>query len=154
MNYDARIVELAHNTCKIKCKLFSREEDKRRKEQHKASLKEELTKAYRPKKPVMLTIVAKKVTDIKEGDRLMIKFEDSDSYGGPHSYPYQVRFLDQEGHAIGILDNNKSTIQRLLKAHYNSYQLDVEISRIDRQRIRNGYPLDLVITPRKSKGDS
>jgi hypothetical protein len=59
MNYDARIVELTYNTCKIKCKLFSREEDERRKEQHKASLKEQLTKPYKPKKPVILTIPVK-----------------------------------------------------------------------------------------------
>jgi hypothetical protein len=150
MNYDARIVELTYNTCRIKCKLFSREEDERRKEQHKESLKEELIKPYKPKKPVMLTIAAKKTKGIKAGDRLMIEFEDSHLYGSPCSYPYQVKFLNQAGHTIGILDNDKSTVQRLLKAHFNSYHLDVEVSRIGRQRIWKGYPVELVITPHKS----
>lgn len=150
MNYDARIVELTYNTCKIKCKLFSREEDERRKEQHKASLKEELTKPYKPKKPIMLTIAVKKTKGIKVGDRLIIEFEDSHSYGGPYSYPYQVNFLNQAGHRIGVLDNNKSTIQRLLKAYFNSYHLDVEVSDVGGQRIWKGYPVELVITPHKS----
>ncbi len=150
MHYDARIVELTYNTCKIKCKLFSREEDECRKEQHKASLKAELAKPYKPKNPIMLTIAVKKKKDVKVGDRLRIEFEDSHSYGGPYSYPYQVKFLNQTGHTIGVLDNNKSIIQRLLKAHFNSYRLDVEVSSIGGQRIWKGYPVELVITPHKS----
>ncbi len=150
MNYDARIVKLTYNTCKIKCKLFSREEDERRKEEHKASLKEELTKSYKPKKPIMLTIAVEKKKGIRVGDKLTIEFEDSHSYGGPYSYPYQVKFLNQAGHTIGILDNNKSIIQRLLKAHFNSFVFDVEVVDIAKDIAWKGYPTKLVITPYKS----
>jgi len=150
LNYDARIIELTYTTCKIKCKLFTKEEDEQRKEQHKASLKGELTKPYKPNKPINFIIPVKKKRGIKVGDRLIIEFEDSPSYGGPNSYPYQVKFLNQSGDTIGILDNNKSVVQRLLKAHYNSYNIDVKVLGIGGQRIWKGYPLELIITLTKS----
>ena len=150
MNYDARIIELTYTSCKIKCKLFTKEEDERRREQHKASLKKELTKLYKPKIPIKLTISVKKKKGIKVDNKLTIEFEDSQSYSGPNSYPYQVKFLNQSGDTIGILDNNKSIIQRLLKAYYNSYNFDVKVLGIGGERIWKGYPLELIITFTKS----
>jgi len=146
MNYDARIIELTYTSCKIKCKLFTKEEDERRREQHKASLKKELTKLYKPRIPIKLTIPVKKKKGIKVDNKLTIEFEDSQSYSGPNSYPYQVKFLNQSDDTIGILDNNKSIIQRLLKAYYNSYNFDVKVLGIGGKRIWKGYPLELIIT--------
>lgn len=152
MDYDARIVELTYNTCKIKCRLISREEAERRKEEDKASLKKELTKPYNPKKPIMLMIVTKKKKAVKVGDKLIIEFEDLDSYG-PYPCQWHIKFLNQAGDTIGFFSENRSTIQRVLKAHFNSYPLDIEVLEISKERSSawKGYPTKLVIKPFKIK---
>jgi hypothetical protein len=153
LDYEAKIVELTDNTCKIVCILYSKEGTKRRNEEYKVSLKKELIKSYKPKTPIKLMIAAKK-KGVKVGDKLKIEFKDLDSYiqdvtTKSSLCPWQIRFLDQAGQPIGILDNDKSRIQRILKAHFNSYLLDIEVLDVHQERSTawKGYPLQLVITP-------
>ncbi|GAF78077.1 unnamed protein product, partial [marine sediment metagenome] len=133
----------------------------------KASLRKELTKAYNPKNPITLMLTTDKKNAAKAGDKLIIEFNDLDSYlqdvstqRGPYSCQWQIKFLDQTGKTIGIFANDKSTIQRILKAHFNSYLFDVEVSdtftHVDysEEKARSnwtGYPIKLVITPYKKQ---
>jgi hypothetical protein len=151
MDYDARIVELTHNTCKIKCRLISREETERRKEEDKESLKKELTKPYNPKKSITLMFSMKREKGAKVGDKLTIEFEDIDSYG-PYPCPWHIKFLNQAGDTIGFFSDNRSIVQRILKAHFNSFLFDIEVLDIAKERsiAWNGYPTKLVITPYKT----
>lgn len=166
LDYYAEIVELTDKTCKIKCRLISEEETKHNIEEDKASLRKELTKAYNPKKPITLILTTDKKNAAKAGDKLIIEFNDLDSYlqdvsaqRGPYSCQWHIKFLDQTGKIIGILDHDKNIIQKILKAHFNSYLLDVEVSdtftHVDysEEKARSnwtGYPMKLVITPYKS----
>lgn len=152
MDYDARIVERTYNTCKIKCRLISKEETERRKEEYKASLKKELTKPYNPKKPIMLMIAATKKKAVNVGDKLIIEFEDLDSYG-PYPCQWHIKFLNQTGDTIGIFADDRSTIQRILKAHFNLYLFDIEVLEIANERSSawKGYLTKLVIKPFKVK---
>jgi|GEM_PF-1284384 len=151
MDYDARIVELNYNTCKIKCRLISKEETDYRKEESNASLKKELTKLYNPKKSITLMFPMKRKKDAKVGDKLTIEFEDIDSYG-PYPCPWHIKFLNQAGDPIGIYSDNRSIIQRILKAHFNSFFFDIEVLEIAKERNTawKGYLTKLVITPYKS----
>jgi len=166
LNYEAKIEELTENECKIKCRLISKEETKHQKEEDKASLRKELTKPYNPKKSITLTLTTDKKNAAKAGDKLIIEFNDLDSYlqnvsakRGPDSCQWHIKFLDQTGKTIGILDHDKSTIQRILKAHFNSYVFDIEVldtfthldySEEKKRSNWKGYPIKLVITPYKS----
>lgn len=155
LDYYAEIEELTDNTCKIKCRLISKEETEHRKAEKRASLRNELTKPYNSKKPIMLMLATKKKKAVKVGDKLIIEFEDLDSYVQdviPQSCQWHIKFLNQAGDTMGILDNDKSTIQKILKAHFNSYLLDVGVLDIAKERSNawKGYPVKLVITPYKS----
>jgi DNA polymerase III epsilon subunit-like protein len=153
MSYDARIVECAYNTCKIKCRLISKEENELRKEEYKTSLIKEFKKPYTPKKPIILNIVAKKKKAVKVGDKLIIEFVDLDSFGlYPKFYsPWHIKFLNQAGVTIGIFADDENTIERILKAHYNSYLFDIEVVDIENERNSawKGYPTRLLIKPFK-----
>jgi hypothetical protein len=153
MNYDARIVERAYNTCKIKCRLISKEENELRKEEYKTSLIKEFKKPYTPKKPIILMIVAKKKKAAKVGDKLIIEFVDLDSFGFyPKFYwPWHIKFLNQACVTIGIFADDRSIMQRILKAHFNSYLFDIEVLEIAHERSSawKGYPTKLVIKPFK-----
>lgn len=151
MEYDARIVELNYNTCKIKCRLISREEAEHRKEEYKESLKKELTKPYNPKKPIALIFAMKRKKGAKIGDKLIIELEDIDSYG-PYPCQWHIKFRNQAGDTIGSFSDNRSIIQRILKAHFNSFLFDIEVLDIAKERniTWKGYPTKLVITPYKS----
>ena len=166
LEFYAEVVELTDKTCKINCRLISKEETKHKIEGDKASLKHELTKTYNPKKPITLTLTTDKKNAVKAGDKLIIEFNDLDSYlqdvsakRGPDSCQWHIKFLDQTGKTIGILDHDKSTIQKILKAHFNSYLFDIEVSDTfthldyseEKERSNwKGYPIKLVITPYKS----
>ena len=163
LDYDAVIEELTDNTCKIKCRLVSKEKSEQRKEEKKDSLKKELTKAYNPKKPITIILTTQKRNAVKVGDKLIIEFGDLDSYlqnegnkRGPYSCQWQIKFLNQTGDTVGIFENDKSTIQRILKAHFNSFLFDVEVLDIAKERniAWKGYPTKLVITPYKSSNTS
>ncbi|MCK4829591.1 hypothetical protein KA005_78430 [bacterium] len=80
LDYTAIIEELTENECKIKCRLISKEETKYKIEEDKASLKHELTKVYNPRKPITLMLTTDKKNAAKAGDKLIIEFNDLDSY--------------------------------------------------------------------------
>lgn len=108
----------------------------------------------------MLTIATKKKKAVKVGEKLIIKFEDLDSYG-PRPGVWPINFLNQAGDTIENSAQDKTIIQRLLKAHFNSYHLDVEVLDIAKtsERMWNklshkfwkGYRIRLIITPLKIK---
>jgi hypothetical protein len=151
MDYDARVAELTYNKCQIKCRLISKEETEHRREESKASLKNELTKPYNPKKPITLMFSMKTKEGAKVGDKLIIEFEDIDSYG-PYPCQWHIKFRNQTGDTIGFFSDNRSIIQRILKAHFNSFLFDVEVLDVAKERniAWKGYPTKLVITPYKS----
>jgi hypothetical protein len=155
MNYDARIVELTPDACKIKYRLISKEENELKKEEYKTSLIKELKKPYTPQKPIILQIAAKKKKAVKVGDKLVLEFVDLDSFGSyPKFYwPWHIKFLNQSGVTIGIFADVRSTIQRIHKAHYNSYLFDIEVLEIEEERNSawEGYLVKLVIKPFKVK---
>lgn len=135
LEYEAVIEELAENKCKIKCRLISKKETVNKIEGKKASLKAELTKPYKPKGPIKLELKIKNKDNAKAGDKLEIAFSDLDSYlqdvstkRGPFSCQWHLSFFNQKGETVSILKNNKSTIQKILKAHFNSYLFDIEVS--------------------------
>ena len=147
LDYEAEIMELSATTCKIKCRLFPKEETEHRKAQDKASLRNELTKAYNPKKPITLILATKK-SAVKVGDKLRIELEDLDSYVNDASQ-WHIKFLNQTGKTVGILDNDKKNIQKILKAHFNAYLFDVEV--LSKGNYLNGDNfIKLAITPYKS----
>ena len=155
LDYDARIVELTDNTCKIKCRLSSREETEHRKKEYKASIRKELTKTYNPQKPITLMIATKNKSTVKKGDKLVIEFNELDSYvQNVHvqSCQWHIKFLNQTGKTVGIFENDKSTIQRVLKAHFNSYLFNVEVLDVAKERSTawKGYLVELVIKPYKN----
>lgn len=155
LDYDARIVELTYNKCQIKCRLISREETKYREEESRAVLRKELTKPYHPKKPINLTFAMKTKKGAKVGDRITIAFEDIDSYR-PYPCQWHISFLNQAGDMIGSFSHDRNIIQRLLKAHFNSFLFDIEVLDVAKERsiAWKGYPTKLVITPYKSHGSS
>jgi ASC-1-like (ASCH) protein len=121
----------------------------------------ELTKAYNPKKPITLMLATKNKNTVKKGDKLIIEFDDLNSYiqdVDVQSCQWHIKFLNQSGKTIGILEQDKSTIQKILKAHFNTYLFDVEVSDTfshldyseEKQRSNwKGYPIKLIITPYK-----
>ena len=129
-------------------------------------MRKELTKSYNPKKPITLTLTTDKKNTAKAGDKLTIEFDDLDSYlqdvsakRGPYSCLWHIKFRNQEGKTIAILDHDKSTIQKILKAHFNSYLFDIEVSdtftHFDYSEEKNrsnwkGYRIKVVIKPYKS----
>lgn len=154
MSYDARIVERDYNTCKIKCRLISKEENELRKEEYKTFLIKEFKKPYTPKKPIILMVAAKKKKSVKVRDKLVIEFVDLDSFGlYPKLYlPWHIKFLNQTGDTVGIFDKDRNTIQKVLKAHFNSYLFDIEVLEIAKERslVDKGYPTKLIIKSFKS----
>jgi len=152
MDYDARIIELSYNACKIKCRLISKEETDQREKDCKKSFKKELTKPYNPKKPITLMFPMKRKNGAKVGDKLSFKFEDIDSYG-PYPCPWNINFLNKAGDTIGCFSDDRSIIQRILKAHFNSFLFDIEVLEIAKERstAHKGYPTKLIITPYKNK---
>lgn len=165
LDYKAEIEDLTDNSCKIKCRLISKVEAENRKEEGKESLRKELTQAYNPKRPITLTLPRAKNNAVKAGDKLVVKFDDLDSYledvstkRGPYSCQWSIKFFDQTGESVGVLENNKSTIQKILKAHFNSYNFDIEVSdtfhhldySAEKERSGwKGYPTKIIITPYK-----
>jgi hypothetical protein len=162
LDYEAKIEELTENECKIKCRLSSKEETERKKEEYKASLRKELTKTYNPKKRITLILTTNKKSTVKVGEKLVIEFDGLESYvqsesdqRGPYSCQWHIKFLNQTGKIIGVFDHDKSTIQRILKAHFNSYLFDIEVSDTfthldyseEKERSNwKGYPIQLIIT--------
>lgn len=165
--YEAVIEDLAENKCKIKCRLISKKETMNKIEGNKASLKAELTKPYKPKGTIKLELRIKNEDNAKAGDKLEIVFSDLDTYlqdvstkRGPFSCQWHLRFLNQKGETVSILNNNKSTIQKILKAHFNSYLFDIEVSETfnhlkfseEKQRSNwEGYPIKVLIKPYKNE---
>jgi hypothetical protein len=169
LDYEAQVEERTDTTCKIRCRLISREETEQRREERKISLRRELTKAYVPKKPITLVLGTKTRDAVKVGDKLRIEFDDLDSYlpessqRGPYSCQWCLTFRDQSGKTVGTLEHDKATIQKILKAHFNSYVLDIEVvetfSHLDHSAEKersnwNGYPIKLVIRPIKNNSTS
>jgi len=156
-DYEAVIEELTDNMCKIKCRLSSKEETTHRKAKEKESLRTELTKPYNPKKPISLMIAVKGKKTVKVGEKLVIEFDDLGSYIQNAGYKneacqWQIKFFNQACDTVGIFENDKSPIQRILKAHFNSFLFDVEVLDIAKERniAWKGYLTKLVITPYKS----
>jgi hypothetical protein len=156
--YEAKIIELGANICKIKCRLISKEETELRKTRESEALRIELTKPYNPQKPVTLVFPMKKKRSAKVGDKLYIQFNDFDSCvqdmgneKNTFSCQWKIKFLNQAGDVVGIFENNKSTIQRILKAHFNSFLFDIKVLEVEEERNRawGGYLTKLIITPYK-----
>ncbi|MCI2425273.1 hypothetical protein LM599_04640 [Candidatus Acetothermia bacterium] len=71
MPIETEILDVTTSTCTIRCRLVQAEEVNRAKEKEQEKLRAELTKPYRPKKPVEFSIDAKSyVLDIEERLRL------------------------------------------------------------------------------------
>lgn len=166
LEYEAIIEDLKENQCKIKCRLISKKETENKIVGKRASLKAELTKPYKPKGPIKLEFMIKNKDNAKAGDKLAIEFNNLDSYlqdvsakKGPFSCQWHLKFLNQKGKTVSILKNNKSTIQKILKAHFNSYLFDIEVSETfdhldfseKKQRSNwEGYPIKVIIKPYKN----
>jgi hypothetical protein len=54
--YEAVIEERTANTCRIRCRLIPKEESDAKRNEERASLRNELTKAYSLKKPITLSL--------------------------------------------------------------------------------------------------
>lgn len=143
LEYDARTIELGFNKCKIKCRLISKDETE-------GAIRTELTKPYNPKKPFTLFFTLKKKSSAKKGDKLRIEFDELDSY---LNGKWNLKFINQSGEIVGSGSDDKNTIRKILKAHFNSFLFDVEVLDIEKERdsYRKGYLTKLVITPYKAQ---
>jgi len=149
MDYDARIVERSYNTCKIKCRLISKEETELKKEKKREYLRIELTKPYNPKKPVTVVFAMKKKRSVKVGDKLKIEFDDLDSHVQGQG---NIKFINQAGDVVGIYDfDTMDKKKRIIKAHFSSFLFNIEILDIEKERNKfwKGYRTKLIITPYK-----
>ena len=161
LDYEATIEEIKDNDCKIKCKLISKAETEQRKKEGREIIRQELTKPYKPKGPITITLANKKKDVVKAGDKLHIAFRDLDIYlynPNKNRCSWSLRFMDRNDNQIGLLRNDKNIIKRILKAHFNSYLFDIEvIDTFTEKDFSNekahlnweGYPIKIVIKPYK-----
>jgi hypothetical protein len=147
LDYECKIEELSDNMCKVKCRLISKEETLNKIKQKKETLKNELTKPYNPKKSITTEIVLKRKNIVKVGEKLKIIFDDLDLY--IQNYNWNIRFCNQYGDFVGSLEYNRTTIQKILKSHFNSFLFDIEVVNIEENKDKHlkGYMTRVVITP-------
>jgi hypothetical protein len=166
LEHEAVVEERTATTCKVKCRLLSKEETEQRRKEDARSLQRELAKPYVPRKPMTLKLATQIEGAVKVGDKLKIEFGSLESYlqdakteRGPYGCQWRLAFCDQSGITVGVLAHDKAAIHRILKAHFNSYVLDVEVVEtsfhIDytEEKARSswgGYPFSVVITAHKS----
>jgi len=127
LRIDASIIELAHDKCKIRCKLVSKQELEAEKEKELKSHMKKLTKPYSPRKPIVFVFNAKENHGIQIGEKLKFHFEKSDFYiNNPHQWHIQI--LDSKGNVVGTKsDENSKILEKILKTHFNSYDFDIEV---------------------------
>jgi multisubunit Na+/H+ antiporter MnhB subunit len=93
----------------------------------KERLKEYLTAKYNPRQPVTFFIDMNDIGNNCNTDQLQIEFETLDYYIN-HPNDWYITFKDPNGNVLcRKKDERSKVIERLLKAHFNSYMFDVEI---------------------------
>lgn len=125
---EAKIANINEGSCKISCRLISREmeiQDGRQK------LFEELSKKYSPKSSIKTVVHTIKNKKLMKGDKLFLDIKDKEHY-----------LLNPLKLTIAVLNQNKAKIGditianiviRILKAHYNGYRFDVNVISFDNQ---------------------
>jgi len=148
-DYECKVVRLLDNMCEVRCRLFTEQECMDRINQKKDTLEKELTRPYNPQKPLTTEIVINRRNSVKEGDKLIIIFDDLSSY--LNNYNWCIRFSNQNGDVVGQLEYNRTTIKKILKSHFNSFTIDTEVLNIGDKKDINlkGYITRVVITPYK-----
>lgn len=148
MEYETEIVGLGNRKCEIKCRLISGEETESRKSQEREHLRHELTKKYSPTKPIELVLNVESNAIPQKGDSLRVVFDELDKY--VQSSEWQIKFVDQDGNPVGTKSDERGLMQRILKAHFNSFLFDVEV--ISNKEKHNWYanPIRLMLKPYKA----
>jgi hypothetical protein len=153
---EASIASIYEGGCKIICKLLSKAEMDKREEQMKAveekkvqekqqKLREELEKKYSPKNSIKAIFNINRNKNLMKGDKLYLDIKDKEYY---LLNPCQLHMdlLDQKKKKIGEI-NIADIIIRILKAHYNGYQLDINVVSFDSHAY---YPhAEIEIVPKK-----
>ena len=133
---EASITSIYEGGCKIVCKLLSKAEMDKREEQIKAAeekkvqekrqkLLEELEKKYSPKSSIKAIFHIKENINLMKGDKLFLDIKDKEYY---LLNPLQMHMdlLNEKKKKIGEI-NTASIIVRILKAHFNGYQFDINV---------------------------
>lgn len=135
---EASIASIYEGGCKIVCKFLSKVEMDKREEQIKAieekkrqerrqQLLEELEKKYSPKNSIKAIFHIKRNNSLMEGDQLYLDIKDKEHYL-LNPFQMQMNLLNQKKKKIGEI-NTASIIIRILKAHFNGYQFDINVLR-------------------------
>lgn len=162
LEYETEIVELSDNTCKIACRFISEEKTEAKKAKQVDDLEIELTKPYKPLKPIELDIYVNRKIKINIGDKLKIIFDELETYV-LYPYAWEIHFVDEENNIIpkNFLDSlERAKGKRILKAHFNSYAFDVEVVSLSKIKTKTGlkdhhtlnsHPVKLILKPYKIK---
>jgi len=148
MKCETEIVGLGGRKCEIKYRLISKEETESRILQQAEALRHELTKKYSPTKPIELVLNVESDAMPRNGDKLGVVFDELDKYvRSPHEW--QIRFVDQNGNTVGVKSDEKGVMQRILKAHFNSFLFDIEVLSTKEKHNWYANPIRLVLKPNK-----
>lgn len=152
LEYESEVIELSERKCIIECHLLSEEETQSlrsaQEQAQREKLRDELTKQYNPRKPIELIVdlEAKNVTEA--GAKLQIEFHDLDTY---LAQPYELSlvFIDQDGNKVSIKKDERDTVKKILRAHFNSYDFHVTVQSMKVDRGWYNHPAKIIVTPQK-----
>lgn len=92
-------------------------------------LQQLLNKDYNPQKGFSISVNFDKAKDYEVGDPVNIKFREKEHYiKNPQSL--ELDFCNQNGQKIANKSNHPDKIRRILRAHFNDYKINANISSI------------------------
>jgi len=109
-----------------------------------ANLREELTKKYKPQKPVEVELYVSRKTKIKQDERFSIVFESVETY--INQTTLSIEFRQEDSKTAGYLSDS-GPVMRILKAHFNGYQFDIENMYIPSSHTKDKDPIRLLVKP-------
>ena len=153
---EASIASIYEGGCKIVCRLLSKAEMDEREKQMKAleekrvqekrqKLIEELEKKYSPKNSIKAIFNINRNKNLMKGDKVYRDIKDKEHY---LLNPCQLHMdlLNQKKKKIGQI-STANIIIRILKAHYNGYQFDINVVSFNNHEY---YPnAEIEIVPKK-----
>jgi hypothetical protein len=150
-SFTAIVAEKDETSCVIEYRKKTTEETLRSLSQNikrlaevQANLKEELTKKYKPQKAVEIELYVSRKTKVKQDAKFSITFESVETYINQISL--SIEFKNEDGRTVGFLSDS-SPVMRILKAHFNGYQIDIENMYIPISHTKDKDPLRLLVKP-------
>jgi len=107
----------------IGCELFSEKYVQER-------ARSELSKKYRPRKNLSLSVELPKNTSLKQNDRIYLKYESIEECA-KHWNEFQISFLNGDGKTVAKKSYPDAKTVKLLRALYTGYRTNVIVSNIE-----------------------